>query len=150
MSMSAGWKAAFPGLWFSCLSGWWTIAGITVFLFHLPQVQITIDSLNSVSFRTVSLLLSQWQSCFAVRDWSNCSPDAFITLRRLFRLTMQWKMNQIRNFYNGKFEFEIYNKTTILIILYIIKGNGIRELINCLTYSWRVPFNSIYFCFISI
>lgn len=43
-------------------------------------------------------------------------------------------MNQISKLYNGNLHFEIYVKTTILIILYITKGNGIRELMSYLTY----------------
>jgi len=34
VSVSAEWRAAFPALRVCCLSGWWTIAGITLFLFH--------------------------------------------------------------------------------------------------------------------
>lgn len=93
--------------------------------------------------------VSQWQSSFAVRDWRNCSLD-LVMLRKLTRLTMQWKMNQIRNLYSGNFQCEVYSKNTVLLILFNIKGNSMRELINCLTYSWRLPFNWIYFCSISI
>lgn len=145
MSMSAEWRAVFCAFWVCCLFGWQTVTGIS--LFHLPKVQITIETQGSVSFRVVFLVLSQWQSCSAVRD---CPSNDLVMLRKLARLTVQWKMNQIRNLYNGNFQCEIYSKNTVLIILFNIKGNSMRALNNCLAYSWRVPFNWIYFCSISI
>lgn len=88
------------------------------------------------------VLLSETEGTVPLMPWSSWESSLGSPCSE------KWTRSGI--FYNGNFQFEIYIKITILIILYIINGKGIRELINCPTYPWRVPFNWIYFCFISI
>lgn len=46
--------------------------------------------------------------CFALRNWRNCSPDTLVKLRKLSRLTIQWKITR-----SGIFMVAIFNLKTV-------------------------------------